>query len=185
MSPGRKPSLSPASTAGLARMMRLTSASSPSRVSTLPRRNRSQPRRPSSSRRTESSEPASSAAIVLSRVSWRRAKSLPGEALADHRADPLAVRAAGDPRHRHAHHLAHVSGLGGSGRGDCGVDDPSELVIGHLLRQIALDLAGLGLLGLGAVGATALAVGLGRLEPALALAPQDRDLVVAPALDVL
>jgi len=60
-----------------------------------------------------------------------------------------------------------------------------EFLVGDLRRQIALDLSRLGLLGGCALIATALAVGGRGLEPALALAPQHRDLVVATGLQIL
>ena len=55
----------------------------------------------------------------------------------------------------------------------------SQLLVGELLGQVALDDLGLALLGLGELVAAGLAVGLGGLEPALALALEHGDLVAA------
>src|SRR5439155_424550 len=107
MSPGRKPRRSPASTAGRVRMIRFTSRA----------------------RRTASSEPASSAATVLSSVSCLRAKLLL-QSGADGLADPLAVGAPVHLRHREAHHLARVLGARGAGLLDRLVHELRELVVG-------------------------------------------------------
>ena len=53
-----------------------------------------------------------------------------------------------------------------------------ELLLGDLLRQVAVDQLGLGLLGRGRLVAARLAVGLGGLGAPLALALQDRDLAL-------
>src|SRR5215208_3718846 len=127
-----------------------TSPSEPSSVRTFPRRWTSQCTRPSSSLRTESSAPASSAATALSRVSCLRAKGL-AEALPNRCADALAVSAPADLRHDDAHDLAHVLGLGHATLGNSRVHDRSELLVGELGRQVVADQLGLGLLGSGAL----------------------------------
>ena len=101
---------------------------------TLPRRWKSQSRWPRSARSTASSEPASSAATVLSRVSCLRAKPL-----THRRADPLAVGAPAELRHQRRHHLAHLLLLAGAGLGDRGVDQLAQLLVGELLGQVGLD----------------------------------------------
>src|SRR6188474_2964886 len=101
-----------------------TSSEEPSRVSTLPRRWNSQSRWPRSSRRTASSEPASSAATELSRVSCLRAKFVP------HRcAHTLAVGPTADLRHQRRHHLAHLLLLGGAALDDRLLHQRDELVV--------------------------------------------------------
>src|SRR6185437_7898962 len=109
----------------------------PSRVRTLPRRWISTGRRSRRPRRTESSEPASSAATSLSRVSWRRAKL--AQPLANRGTHALAVGAAGDLRHHRRHHLAHLLAFGRAGLLDRRGHQPVELLVGELGRQIALD----------------------------------------------
>ena len=61
-------------------------------------------------------------------------------------------------------------------------DDRVELGVVELGGQVALDEPGLGLLALGQLGPAAVAELLGRLEAALALAPQDRQLVAVALL---
>ena len=80
-------------------------------------------------------------------------------------------------RHHRGHDLAHVSLRRRPGLRDRVLDDAAQLVVAHLLRQILVDDLCLTLLGAGQVLAARVAVGLGRLEPALALALQHRDLV--------
>ena len=98
------------------------------------------------------------------------------------RADALAVGAALDLRHHQRHDLAHLLRRGGAGLGDDVADDRAQLLVGELLGQVGLDHLGLALLGLGEVVAAGVAVGLGGLEPALALALEHVDLVAAVVL---
>src|SRR5215212_7883684 len=163
----------------------LTSPSSPSSVRTFPRRWIPHWSRPSSSRRTASSDPASSAAIVLSSVSCLRAKRYLRESRADRFAHPLAVRATVDLCHRHPHDLAHVAEARGAGLLDRRVDQARELLVGELRRQVALDQLRLPLLRVGATLASALAERRRGLESPLTLAPQHRQLVVPAPLRVL
>src|SRR5262245_12717024 len=112
----------------------LTSLASPSRVRTFPRRKRSTSRWPSSARRTASSDPASSAATVLSIVSCLRAK------LFAHRlADPLAVGSSADLRHQHLHHAPHVLYLARACLLDRARNELGELIVRELRGEIALD----------------------------------------------
>src|SRR6476646_6167505 len=157
-----------------------TSPASPSRVRTLPRRWKSHSSRPRSARRTASSEPASSAATLLSRVSCLRAKML------THRcADPLAVGAAADLRHQRRHHLAHLPLFAGAGLAHRRVDQLGQLLVGELRRQVARDQLRLEALGARLLGTPRLLVGGGGLEPLLALALEHRDLVALAQLGVL
>src|SRR5213080_3444322 len=182
-------SISPTSSSTTAAASR-TSPSSPSRVSTLPRRCTSQPTLSSSSRSTASSEPASSAAMVLSSVSCVRANALPGSPLPGQplpyrSADPLAVGAPLNARHDQRHHLAQLTGLRCPGFLDRAADQLAELAVGELLGQVPGDQLRLGLLGTGTVLASAPAEALGRLQPLLALPPQNGELVVLAQLRVL
>src|SRR4051812_12460854 len=154
-----------------------TSPASPSRVRTLPRRKRSTSRCPSRVFSTASSEPASSAATVLSIVSCLRAKLL-----AHRLADPLAVGAAADLRHQHLHDAPHVLRLTGPGLLDGSGDQLRELLFGELGGEVSLDQLRLRLLGLGLLRSVALAQRLGGVEPALALALQRGDLVTLALL---
>src|ERR1700761_1645750 len=160
------------------------SPGSPSRVSTLPRRWTSTGRRALSPRRTESSEPASSAATSLSRVSWRRANSAT-QLLAHGGADPLAVGAPGDLRHHRRHHLAHLLPFRRPGLGDRLGDQPLELLVAQLRGQVILDQLRLEALGGGLLGPPGALVSLGRLDPFLPFPLQDRDLVAFAHLGVL
>src|SRR5436190_1430842 len=161
-----------------------TSPSSPSSVRTFPRRWTSHPILPSSSRRTASSEPASSAATVLSSVSCLRAKLLL-QSGADRVADPPAVGAPVHLRHREAHHLARVLGARCAGLLDRLVHELRELVVRELGRQIGLDQLGLALLGRGALLAATVAIGARRLQSPPALAPERRHLVSLALLCLL
>src|SRR5215218_4096846 len=171
-----------------------TSPSEPSSVRTLPRRWTSQCTRSSSSLRTESSDPASSAATVLSRVSCLRAKG-PGrllsasrralaQALANRSANTLAVGAPIDLRHDGAHDLPHVLGLR-SRLGNRGVDQLSQLLVAEFGGEVVPDHLRLGLLGRRAIVPAPLAEGGRRFDAPLALAPKDRDLVTLALLRVL
>src|ERR1700761_2932730 len=160
------------------------SPGSPSRVSTLPRRWTSTGRRSLSPRRTESSEPASSAATSLSRVSWRRANSAT-QLLTHGGADPLAVGAPGDLRHHRRHHLAHLLPFRRPGLGDRLGDQPLELLVAQLRGQVILDQLRLEALGGGLLGPPGALVSLGRLDPFLPFPLQDRDLVAFAHLGVL
>src|SRR5215203_4511939 len=162
-----------------------TSPGSPSRVSTLPRRCTSASSLPRRARSTVSSEPASSAATVLSRVSCRRATDLSTQLLPHRGADPLAVGATADLRHQRRHHLPHLLLLGRSGLRDRRGDQVRQLLVGELLRQVALDQLRLEALRGGLVDAAGALVGLGCFDPLLALALQDRDLVAVAQLRVL
>src|SRR4051794_28311342 len=115
-----------------------TSPSAPSRGRTLPRGGRPHSRGPRSVRSPRSSDPASSAATVLSRVSCLRAKLL-----AHRLAHPLAVRPAPDLGHQRRHHLAHLLLLGGAALLDRRGDQVAELLIGELLGKVGLDQLGL------------------------------------------
>src|SRR5262245_17783548 len=156
-----------------------TSPASPSSVRTLPRRKRSTSRWPSSVLRTASSEPASSAATVLSMVSCLRAKLL-----AHRLADALAVGAAADLRHQHLHDAPHVLRLARPGLLDRPSDKLGQLLVRQLLRQIALDQLRLGLLGVGLLRPVSLPQGFGCIQAPLALALERSDLV-PPALLLL
>src|SRR4051812_46167171 len=149
-----------------------TSPASPSRVRTLPRRNRSTSRWPSRLFSTASSEPASSAATVLSIVSCLRAKLL-----AHRLADALAVRSPANLRHQHLHDTPHVLRFAGAGLLNGARDELRELLVGELLRQVSLDQPRFRLLSVGLVGPVALAQRLGGIEPPLALALERGDLV--------
>src|SRR4051794_12327551 len=110
-----------------------TSSGSPSSVSTFPRRCSSASSRPRRALRTPSSEPASSAATVLSRVSCLRAKwpPAPSTQLLPHRgAYPLAVGPAADLRHQRRHHLAHLPLLGRTGLLDRALHQLLQLLLG-------------------------------------------------------
>src|SRR3954447_7299539 len=161
-----------------------TSSGSPSSVSTLPRRCRSASSFPRRARSTLSSEPASSAATLLSRVSCRRAQSTT-QPVSYRGADPLAVGAPTQLRHQRRHHLAHLPLLAGAGLGDRRLDELAQLLVGELLRQVGLDQLRLEALGARLLGPPRLLVGLRRLNPLLALALQDRDLVALAQLRVL
>src|SRR3954451_2819078 len=117
----------------------------------LPRRKRSTSRCPSRLFRTASSEPASSAATVLSMVSCLRAKLL-----AHRLADPLAVGSPADLRHQHLHDAPHVLRLAGVGLLDRAGDQFRELLLRELFGQISLDQLGVGLLRGSLPGAGAL-----------------------------
>ena len=80
------------------------------------------------------------------------------------------------------HHLAHVLRLAGAGLGDRCSDHRIELGVVELGGEVALDQLGLGLLLLGELGAAAVAELRRGLQPALALAPEHRQLVVAAVL---
>src|SRR4051794_10567822 len=165
-----------------------TSPGSPSSVRTLPRRWSSASSRPRKALRTPSSEPASSAATLLSRVSCLRAKSspTPSTQLLPHRgANPLAVRPAADLRHQRRHHLAHLALLGSAGLLDRALNQLRQLLVGELLRQVALDQLCLEALGSRLLSPAGALVSLRRLDPFLALALQYRDLVALAHLRVL
>ena len=108
-----------------------------------------------------------------------------GTQLTHRRADPLAVGAAAELRHQRRHHLAHLPLLAGAGLGDRRVDQLRQLLVGELLGQVALDQLRLEALGGGLLGPPGALVGLGRLDPLLALALQHRDLVALAELGVL
>src|SRR6185436_9725403 len=121
-----------------------TSASSPSSVMTLPRRNTSQSTWPSSARRTESPVPASSRAVASDSSICLRTQRLP-----DVRGHALAVRAPRDLAHRDLHHRAHVARRRGAGGRDRRGDDCAQLLVGELRGEVLLDHARLLLLALG------------------------------------
>src|SRR5436190_10760107 len=149
-----------------------TAAGSPSSVTMLPRRYSSQATWPSSARSTESPEPASSAATSLESSICLRTELLPGQ-----RGHALAVGARADLRHRRLHDLPEILRRRGPGLSDGLADDPAQLGFGHLGGKVGLDELRLALLDRGQLVATALAKRRCGLQPALALAPQDRDLV--------
>src|SRR5216684_2253386 len=97
--------------------------------------------------------------------------------LLDLRGDALAVGAAADLRHQRAHDLAHVGRRGGARLRDRFGDERIELVVAQLGGKVAGDQLGLSLLLDGQLLAAALAELLGRIEAALALAAQHRELV--------
>src|SRR4051794_23850247 len=154
-----------------------TASSGPSSVTTFPRSQTRQSRWPSSALSTASSEPASSRA-----ASFSTSICLRTQLLLDQGRHPLAVGAPANGRHHRAHHLAHVRGGGRTGLLDLLGHDPGELLVGELGGQVAADQRGLGLLLVGELPPPAGAELLGGVEAALALAPQDRDLVVAALL---
>src|SRR5215207_6465672 len=149
-----------------------TSLASPSRVRTFPRRKRSTSRWPSRVRRTASSEPASSAATVLSIVSCLRVKLL-----AHRLADPLAVRPPADLGHQDLHHAPHVLRLVSPGLLDRPRDQIRELLVGELLREIRLDQLGSAFSGVGLSPAPPPTQAPAGVEPSLALALERPDLV--------
>src|SRR4051812_3650135 len=154
-----------------------TASSEPSSVSTLPRRKTLHSRWPSSARSTASSDPASSSAASLASSICLRTELLP-----DQQRHALAVGASADRRHDRPHDLAHVLGRLGARGGDLLVDEPPELLVGQLGREVAADQGRLRLLLGGQLLAPAGAELLGRVEPALALAAQHRHLVVTALL---
>src|SRR6201986_4749493 len=103
-----------------------TAPSSPSSVSTLPRRNTSASRWLSSVRSTASWLPASSAATAFSSSIVRRTiagplpRPLGPQGLSHARGGPLAVGATARRGHHRLHHLAHVLGARGAGLADGG-----------------------------------------------------------------
>ena len=175
-----------------------TFASSPSSVSRLPRRLTAQPSRSRSAVRTPSPMPASSAATSFgtSRTSCTslsvgagsgrggsRALRPTGaesqrELLADDLAHRGAVGAPGDLRHDVRHHAAEVGHARRTHLCDRVVHDLLDLVLGERLRHELLEDLALSLLRLRLLLAAAGPERLGRLEPALPLAPEHLELLV-------
>ena len=98
------------------------------------------------------------------------------------RRDALAVGASVDGRHRALHRDAHLLRRAGAAVGHRLLDDRLQLGVGELGRQVGGDQLGLGLLAGGQVLATALTESPRRLDAALALAPQHRQLVAVALL---
>src|SRR5262245_32581020 len=92
--------------------------------------------------------------------------------------DGASVGTAAGAGHHELHDRAHLARRGGAGLGDRRVDDRRQLIGAELLREVALDQLGLGLLAQRVVLAPALAEARSRLVAALALAAQERDLVL-------
>ena len=150
-----------------------TASSSPSSVSTLPRRKTSQSRCSSSVFMTASPGPASSAATSFGSSSW------------------IALRASASPSPPRSRACRRRGPSPAASRApmtlpiSCGEEAPDsatasptialQLLVRELLGQVRGDHLGLALLGLGGVGAAAVAVGLGGLEAALALALEHLD----------
>src|SRR5437588_1191463 len=154
-----------------------TASCSPSSVRTLPRRNTSQSRCPSSARRTASPLPASSLATTLGSSSWLRTRR--PERLPHARRHSLAVGAAAGTGHHCLHHLPHLLGIAHAGLLDRLRHERSQLGVVELGRQIALDQLCLGLLLVGELRAAAVAELLRGLQPPLALTPEYGHLVGA------
>ena len=140
--------------------------------------------RPRSARRTVSSEPASSAATVLSSVSCLRAKLGPSFSRT---AALTRLPSARPPTFGISADITSpicfcsVAPVSATAASTSAASSSSESCCG----QVALDQLRLEALGGGLLGPPGAVVGLGRLDPLLALALQHRDLVALAQLGVL